>query len=138
MNKTAVKITFLVAIATVLASAIFGFSVMGEPGHMMAGCFGSAPGATCSMLSPIEHFAAHLNTFQSISVAVVQVSSLLIALLLLALGSISIAAKQINDLQGDYAKTRRDDFVSPRHFQFTHWLALHEKRDPSLAYAVNS
>ncbi len=138
MNKVAVQIMFPIIIMAVVATAIFGFSVMSEPGHMMAGCFGSVPGGSCSMLSPIEHFAAHLHAFQSISTAVVQASSLLAALLLLTLAALFLAIKQIADPQRDFAVRQRDDFISPQHLQLVRWIALHEKSDPSFARAMNS
>ena len=137
MSKAIFQIMFPIVIVSILAMAFFGFSVMSEPGHMMAGCFGSTPGGTCSMLSPVEHFAAHLHTFQSISTAIVQTSSLLASLLLFVLAAIFLAVKQIAEPQRDFAIRQRDDFISPQHFQLTHWISLHEKRDPSFAFAVN-
>lgn len=137
MSKAAFHMMFLVVSASVLATAIFGFSVMSEPDHMMTGCFGLAPGAVCSMLSPIEHFAAHLRAFQSISAAVVRISSLLPALILLALAGLALTVQQSDNPQGAYAVKRRGSFISPRHSEFTRWLALHEKRDPSFARAMN-
>lgn len=129
---------FLIVIISVLATAIFGFSVMSEPGHMMAGCFGSAPGATCSMLSPIEHFAAHLHTFQSISTAIVQMYSLLVALLLFVLAALFLVTRKITVPERDFALRQRDDFISPQRLQLVRWISLHEKRDPSFVFAVNN
>ena len=138
MSKATLQIIFPIIIIAVLATALFGFSVMSESGHIMAGCFGSTPGASCSMLPPIEHFTVHLHAFQSISTAMVQTSSLLAALLLLVLAALSLAIERINNPSGDFAVKKRGDFISPQHLQLAHWLTLHEKRDPSFAYAMNS
>lgn len=132
------QIMFSIIIASVLATAIFGFSIMDEPGHMMAGCFGSAPGEACSMLSPIEHFTAHLHMFQSISTAVVQTCSLLTALLLFALAALFLAIRQIPTSERYFISRQRDDFISPQHFQLIRWLSFHEKRDPSAVFAMNN
>lgn len=136
MNKDAIQILFPLVIIAVLTTAIFGFSVMSEPGHIMAGCFGSTPGGGCSMLSPIEHFEAHLHAFQSISTAVVQASSLLAAFLLLVIAFLFLSVT-LNELKGDYILQRRDGVISSQRPRLMHWLVLHEKRDPSFAYAVN-
>src|SRR3989344_7731554 len=138
MNRASVQITFLIVIASIIATAIFGFTVMSEPGHVMAGCFGSTPGAVCSMLSLIEHFTAHLHAFKSISTAVMRTSSLLTTLLLIVLARLALAIKQVHDSRKKYFVQRKDQCISPQRFQLIHWLALHEKRDPSFACAVNS
>jgi hypothetical protein len=135
MNKAAVQILFPLVIMAFLATAIFGFSVMSAPGHVMAGCFGSTPGGNCSMLSPIEHFEAHFHAFQSISTAVVQASSLFATFLLLVIAFLSLSIT-VNDLKRTYVLQRYDGFISPQRLQQWRWLALHEKRAPAFVYAV--
>jgi hypothetical protein len=140
MNKLILQIVFPLVILAVLAMAIFGFSVMSEPGHVMAGCFGTTPGASCSMLSPIEHFEAHLHAFQSMTTAVTQTFSLLAALLLSITALIFLFIQQIDNApRGIPILPRGDDVINSQKSRITHWLTLHEKRDPSLfAGAVNN
>jgi hypothetical protein len=138
VNKTIIHFIFPLIVIAVLATALFGFSMMSEPGHMMVGCFGSVPGAACSMLSPIEHFMAHLNAFQSISTAVVQLSLLLAAALLFILAILFFDIGQLGSLSGDFAVRQFTGFRPPQRLQFMQWIALHEKRDPSFAAAMNA
>ncbi len=137
MSRATTRFMFPIVIAAVLATAIFGFLVMNEPGPMMVGCFGEAPGVTCSVLSPIEHFAAHLLAFQSVSIAVIQMSAFLSAIFLLVFAVLFLVIKHIHDPQENFAVIQGDDFISPQHFRFARWIALHEKRDPSFACAMN-
>jgi hypothetical protein len=104
------------------------------------GCFGTTPGASCSMLSPIEHFEAHLHAFQSMTTAVTQTFSLLAALLLSITALIFLFIQQIDNApRGIPILPRGDDVINSQKSRITHWLTLHEKRDPSLfAGAVNN
>ena len=138
MNKAAIAILGFFTFVAVLVVAIFGFSIMAEPGHMMAGCFGMAPGENCAMLSPIEHFTAHLSAFQSVSTGIAQAFFSLFALMLLALLALGAGnSKNKNDVSKTLAFERSGGFISPQQVQFSHWLSLREKRDPSFISAVN-
>ena len=137
MNQAAIRILFPIAIIAVLAVAIFGFAIMSEPGHMMVGCLGSTSGGNCAVLSPAEHFEAHLRGFQNISTAMAQGYSFFVTLFLILLASIPLKASLKNDPHEEFASGSRKNFISPQRIRFAHWLALREKRDPSLAGAVN-
>jgi hypothetical protein len=138
MSKTTVQIIFFVAIASVLTTAVLGFSVMNESEHMMAGCFGGVPGASCSMLGPIEHFLAHLQTFQSISSAIIAAFLLVAATLELFFIDLFLKQKKKDESSaGKLTPGSRMDFTIPHHISFMRWLVLHEKRDPSFLYAMN-
>ena len=130
------RFAFPFVITAVLAAALFGFLVMSGSGHMMAGCGGPVSGAGCAALPPLAHFASHLHTFQSISSAVFS------ALLLFVISAFLFFATSISErILRDGPKREfagiAADFVSfPRYAKFMHWLARHEKRDPSFAYAM--
>jgi hypothetical protein len=138
MSQNAAKIILPLVLLATIAVAIFGAVVMGEPGHMAMGCLGLVPGVNCSILGPIEHFEAHLNTFKNISTAVVGASSLFSIIFLLLLAGLFLNVKQKeNDSGGERILRYYENFISPHRIQFMHWLALREKRDPSFAYAMN-
>lgn len=137
MSKAAMYISSLTILLAVVATVIFGSSVMSESGHMAMGCFGLASGVNCSMLSPIEHFNAHLRTFQGVSTAVFQISSLLAVLLLFILAVLFLITKSAGEKQANFIAKKRGDYISPQRLEFLEWLALHEKRDPSFSYAMN-
>ena len=137
MSKAAITILGPFIFFTLLIVAIFGFSIMAEPGHMMAGCFGITPGESCAMLSPIEHFTAHANAFQSVSTGVARAFSLLAAILLAFLVLATINGKHRNGTPKKFIFERSGNFISPQRIQFSRWLSLREKRDPSFIFAVN-
>jgi len=129
----------IVFVATV-SVALFGFSLMNDTGHTMAGCFGSLPGASCSMLSPIGHFEAHLATFQGVSMAVIGTFLLLTAALSLIVIALFLKYRK-NDggSSGGPGLSDAMDFISPQNISLAHWLAIFEKRDPAIAlFAVNA
>lgn len=138
MSRTVAKFIFPIVLVGVLVTALFGFAVMmNGMGHVMVGCFGSAPGTNCSVLSPIEHFEAHFQTFQYLTTAIVQVSSLLAAFLLILAAVVFLLLKGDRLLEQQPFAISCSDTASPQRIQLTHWLALREKRDPSLVYAMN-
>ena len=136
MNKAFLTIVpFIVLIATVTV-AIFGFTLMSEPGHMMAGCLGTTPGAACSTRGPIEHFEMHLSTFQSISTGIAKAFAAFAALAFVV--ALFLFTRRTEDGQKEsFYVSRAHDVFPPTRTPLIHWLALHEKRDPSFAFAVN-
>ncbi len=138
MSKATVQIMFMVAIVSVLATAIFGFSMMSKSGHTMAGCFGGTPGVLCSTLAPIEHFAAHIRTFQSISTAVVGIFSLVIATLALLFAVPLLKHKEKDKAPGERIVPGSQIDTGILRRSCMRWLALHEKRDPSFAFAASA
>jgi hypothetical protein len=137
MNKASNQIIVFLILTATLAVALFGFSIMSEPGHMMVGCFGTTPGGNCSVLGPIEHFQLHLNAFQSISTGIAK-AFVALAGLLLAIAFYLDSKKRLSDnsIQRIVFVNTDLDLVSSR-TSIVHWLTLHEKRDPSLSFAVN-
>lgn len=136
MNRQAVQIISFVAFVAVLAVAIFGFSIMGTTGNMVMGCFGTTPGDSCSVLGTIQHFESHVNAFRSITSVVVGSIFSILALLLLALLAL-IGLDANSELRHRFTVWRVRDSIIAYFVRFNRWLALHEKRDPSFAYAVN-
>ncbi len=138
MNRSVFRFLLPLVLAGVLATALFGFSIMmNSSGRMMAGCFGSAPATDCSILSPIEHFEAHTQAFHQVSTAIAQASASFAVLLLVFLAAAIALLWDHTILQHRPIVFRNDRDVPPRHIRLTHWLALREKRDPSPVYAMN-
>ncbi len=138
MSKDFAQIISLIAFMSIFAVAILGFSLMmSESGHMMVGCFGTAPDGNCSILSAIEHLRSHMLTFQNISSVIV--ISLFAFMLLFFIAVLCFTGINFNgNLRRLFSNKRFRDFITPRIIQFTSWLAIHEKRDPSFSYAVNT
>lgn len=134
MNRSATAFVLPILLVATLAVALFGFSLMSGQEGVMVGCFGN--GADCSLLGPIAHFEMHLNAFRSVSTAIASVAGFLI--LLLFLGNQYFSRKiRIDDDAGRkgvcaYAIGFFPPFIAP----LVSWIALHEKRDPSFAYAI--
>lgn len=130
MKSSFSRVVFPLVFFAILAAALLGFSVMRDGGHMMAGCFEKTMGADCSMLSPLEHFEAHLHVVYGISSAFFPVLLLLGAALLLA----------VTHFGEDYSGGGGNFFLwiirrlpeKRTLIRRMKWLALHEKRDPSV------
>jgi len=136
MNRRAIQIVSCIAFVATLTVAVFGFSVMGAAGNMVMGCFGAAPGGSCSALGAIQHFESHMSAFQKITNVLVGSAFSVLALLflaVLALAGIDIGAAAVRR----YIVRRFYDPIAVCFARFGDWLALHEKRDPSFGFAVN-
>ena len=136
MSKPIIRFVFPLVLTAMLAAALFGFLVMSGSGHMMAGCGGLMAGAGCAELPLLAHFESHLHTFQSISSAAFSVQ-LLYVLSVFVFFAASISARISRDgSERGLVEITADFFSLPQCAKFMHWLARHEKRDPSFAYAM--
>lgn len=138
MNRSVITLLFSIIFATTIAVVIFGSMIMGGPGHMTVGCFGSMPGATCSLFGPVEHVAAHLRAFRSVSLGVVYSSSLYALALFLFLFAVAGKFFGTKDGPGNVRSFSTHPALAEYFIEFAQWLALREKRDPSFVVAVNA
>lgn len=138
MNKPSNRIIVFLVLTATLAVAALGFSLMSEPGHLMMGCFGTMPGGSCSALGPVEHFEAHFNTFENISTGIAKAFTVLAALLIAVALFLDLKERRTGPGTREFAFARRDAASLPPQAPLIRWLALHEKRDPSLVYAMNA
>ncbi len=137
MNKRILRIIFPLVFLAILAAAIFGVLVMSSSGHMMTGCLGTTPDMGCSGLPLFVHLESHLRTLQNTSLATIGASSLLSMLTVLLFVTVAFWEDRESDTKNVFVSRSRDAFVVPRLIEFMRWLALLEKRDPSLVYAVS-
>lgn len=135
--KTILSAALFVAFA---GTAIFGaYAMVHNQGHSFA-CIGTFENSNCATaVIPFEHLECYLSAIQRLSLAAFQpfpFISLLLAIFALAL----FLGMRPEDISDPHRPISIRDFLersfAPR-APMLRWLSLHEKRDPSIVYAMN-
>ncbi len=121
----------LLAFMAIATIAVFGFSMMGHSDGTIGNCSGPTSGDCPAMI--FTHVFAHMNAFQSLSTAVLGIIVLLIAF---AYGVTISLTHDEDEKRIFYALHYSEVLGYPYRIKFSRWIAHHEKRDPSFAFAV--
>ncbi len=134
--KSALATVVVLTAAVALASGGFAMGTMGPGSH--ANCLAAIPGSAPCVggADPIQFAVAHVSAFLSASLGVA--GPLTLAFLLLSmLFAWPPAADALAASATGAAFSRIFSGTAERMGKQRHWISLHEKRDPSLAYAAS-
>lgn len=135
--KTILSVALFVSFA---GAAIFGaYAMTSSQGHSSA-CIWILENPNCATaVTPLQHLEYHLGALERLSTAAFQplpLTSLLLAIFILAI-FLRIRPKNAPDSHTQHATRDASETVSVPQAPILRWLSLHEKRDPSFAYAMN-
>lgn len=120
-------------------AVLFGAYAMGSGDGHSIGCIGAFENPNCATaVSPAEHFQYHLGALEGLSLGIVQqpfATLLLLTAFILAL-FLSVLPRDAED-QHSRSLFRKPEKIFAPQAPILRWLSLHEKRDPSFAYAMN-
>ena len=130
-------IIVVIAIFTLMAGS-FAMFHMNDGAH--ANCLAAIPGQpNCvSILDRVKLATTHINALLSASLGIVNSLALALISLLVLLVWVSISeASHLVSKIGNFSRVSLEGTTRSVHKQ-NRWISLHEKRDPSLMFAVST